>query len=88
VIDGLSERGGFPVERRPMRQWVRRITEYAERLLEDLDELDWPEPIKDMQQTWIGKSVGAEMAFHANASAEGDPVPITVYTTRPETVLA
>lgn len=81
IIDGLSERGGFPVERRPMKQWVLRITEYADRLLEDLEDLDWPESIKDMQRNWIGKSVGAEMTF----PADGD-VSITVFTTRPETV--
>jgi leucyl-tRNA synthetase len=81
IVNGLSERGGFPVERRPMKQWVLRITEYADRLLEDLEELDWPESIKDMQRNWIGKSVGAEMVFQA----DGD-VPITVFTTRPETV--
>jgi leucyl-tRNA synthetase len=81
IVDGLSERGGFPVERRPMKQWVLRITEYADRLLEDLEGLDWPESIKDMQRNWIGKSVGAELVF------EGDGgVSITVFTTRPETV--
>ncbi|MEX2414856.1 MAG: class I tRNA ligase family protein, partial [Paenibacillaceae bacterium] len=55
VIDGLSERGNHPVVRRPMRQWILRITEYAERLLDDLEELDWTESIKDMQRNWIGK---------------------------------
>jgi len=63
VIDGLSERGGYPVVRKPMRQWVLRITAYAERLLADLDLLDWPDSIKDMQRNWIGKSVGAELVF-------------------------
>ena len=58
VIDGLSERGNHPVIRKPMRQWILRITEYAERLLEDLEELDWSESIKDMQRNWIGKSKG------------------------------
>lgn len=81
IIDGLSERGGFPVERRPMKQWVLRITEYADRLLEDLEDLDWPESIKDMQRNWIGRSVGAEMVFTAEAGVD-----ITVFTTRPETV--
>ena len=61
VIDGKSERGGHPVERRPMRQWMLKITAYADRLLEDLDELDWPESIKDMQRNWIGRSEGAEV---------------------------
>src|SRR5947207_1412775 len=63
VIDGKSERGGFPVERRPMRQWLLRITAYAERLMKDLDLLDWPESLKEMQRNWIGKSVGAEVDF-------------------------
>lgn len=80
VIDGLSERGSHPVERRPMRQWVLRITEYADRLLEDLDDLDWPESIKDMQRNWIGRSEGAELTFHVDTHT------IAVYTTRPETI--
>lgn len=63
VIDGKSEVGGFPVERRPMRQWMLRITAYAERLLQDLDDLDWPESIKEMQRNWIGKSEGANVIF-------------------------
>jgi len=83
VIDGLSERGGFPVERRPMRQWVLRITQYAERLLDDLDLLDWPQSIKDMQRNWIGKSEGAQLAFTAD-NADASQIP--VFTTRPETV--
>ena len=63
VIDGRSERGNHPVERRPMRQWMLKITEYAERLLKDLDTLDWPEGIKEMQRNWIGKSTGALVDF-------------------------
>ena len=63
VIDGRSEVGGFPVERRPMRQWMLRITAYADRLLADLDALDWPESLKEMQRNWIGRSVGAEVDF-------------------------
>ncbi len=63
VIDGRSEVGGFPVEKRPMRQWMLRITSYADRLLSDLDLLDWPESLKEMQRNWIGKSVGAEVDF-------------------------
>ena len=63
VIDGKSERGGHPVERRPMRQWMLKITAYADRLLEDLEELDWPESIKDMQRNWIGRSEGANVHF-------------------------
>lgn len=66
VINGKSEVGGFPVERKPMRQWMLKITEYAERLLQDLDELDWPESIKEMQRNWIGKSEGANVLFPLN----------------------
>jgi leucyl-tRNA synthetase len=84
VIDGLSERGGFPVERRPMKQWVLRITQYAERLLDDLEDLDWPDSIKDMQRNWIGKSVGAELTF--SISSASCTTPVTVFTTRPETI--
>lgn len=85
VIDGLSERGGHPVERRLMKQWVLRITAYAERLLEGLEDLDWPENVKEMQRNWIGKSVGVEFVFDA-LGTKSTPVPITVFTTRPETV--
>ena len=63
VIDGKSEVGGYPVERRPMRQWMLRITAYADRLLNDLDTLDWPEPLKEMQRNWIGRSEGAHVDF-------------------------
>ncbi|WP_405082384.1 leucine--tRNA ligase [Paenibacillus chitinolyticus] len=83
VIDGKSERGNHPVIRKPMRQWVLRITEYAERLLEDLEELDWSESIKDMQRNWIGKSKGAEVTFAIDGH-EGDG--LTVFTTRPDTL--
>ncbi|MEN1988811.1 MULTISPECIES: leucine--tRNA ligase [Paenibacillus] len=82
VIDGKSERGGHPVVRKPMRQWVLKITEYAERLLEDLEELDWSESIKDMQRNWIGKSTGAEVTF----AIEGREEVIKVFTTRPDTL--
>lgn len=82
VIDGKSERGGHPVVRKPMRQWVLRITEYAERLLEDLEELDWSESIKDMQRNWIGKSTGAEVVF----AIEGREEVIKVFTTRADTL--
>jgi leucyl-tRNA synthetase len=82
VIDGLSERGGHPVIRKPMRQWMLKITEYAERLLEDLEELDWSESIKDMQRNWIGKSTGAEVAFEI----DGHDAALTVFTTRPDTL--
>ncbi|MGF9909199.1 leucine--tRNA ligase [Brevibacillus porteri] len=82
VIDGKSERGGHPVERRPMKQWVLKITAYAERLLADLDELDWPESIKEMQRNWIGRSEGAEVTF----GIEGHDESFTVFTTRPDTL--
>jgi len=82
VIDGKSERGGHPVIRKPMRQWILRITEYAERLLEDLEELDWSESIKDMQRNWIGKSTGAEVTF----DIDGHNASLVVFTTRPDTL--
>ncbi|WP_059171456.1 leucine--tRNA ligase [Bacillus sp. FJAT-27445] len=82
VIDGKSERGGHPVERRPMRQWVLKITAYADRLLEDLEELDWPESLKDMQRNWIGRSEGAEVTFNI----KGHDGTFTVFTTRPDTL--
>ena len=82
VIGGISERGGHPVIRKPMKQWMLRITEYAERLLEDLDGLDWPYGIKKLQKDWIGKSVGAEVDFKV---AEHNAT-IRVFTTRPDTL--
>ncbi|WP_416827759.1 leucine--tRNA ligase [Ectobacillus polymachus] len=82
VIDGKSERGGHPVERRPMRQWVLKITAYADRLLEDLEELDWPESLKEMQRNWIGRSEGAEVHFKIDGTNET----YTVFTTRPDTL--
>lgn len=82
VIDGKSERGGYPVIRKPMRQWVLKITEYAERLLEDLDDLDWPEATKQMQRNWIGKSVGANVDF----KIDGTDKIFTVFTTRCDTL--
>ncbi|MFD0958598.1 leucine--tRNA ligase [Paenibacillus chungangensis] len=82
VIDGKSERGGHPVIRKPMRQWMLKITEYAERLLEDLEELDWSESIKDMQRNWIGKSTGAEVTF----PIDGHDASLVVFTTRPDTL--
>lgn len=82
VIDGKSERGNHPVVRKPMRQWILKITEYAERLLEDLEELDWSESIKDMQRNWIGKSEGAEVYFQIAGTEER----LTVFTTRPDTL--
>jgi leucyl-tRNA synthetase len=82
VIDGKSEVGGHPVERRPLRQWLMRITAYAERLLDDLEQVDWSESIKKMQRDWIGKSEGAEVDF----AIVGRPEKIRVFTTRPDTL--
>ena len=82
LSDGTSERGGYPVVRKPMRLWMLKITAYAERLLNDLDELDWPESIKDMQRNWIGKSTGA----HVDFKVAGTDKTFTVYTTRPDTL--
>jgi leucyl-tRNA synthetase len=83
VVDGKSEVGGHPVERRALRQWVLRITAYAERLLKDLDELDWPESTKRMQAAWIGRSEGAEVHFALEDESLGQ---LTVFTTRPDTL--
>jgi leucyl-tRNA synthetase len=82
VVNGRSVRGDHPVVRKPMKQWMLRITEYAERLLTDLDGLDWPEGVKEMQRNWIGRSEGAEVRF----AIEGADEEITVYTTRPDTL--
>ncbi len=82
VIDGKSERGGHPVVRKPMKQWMLKITAYADRLLEDLEDVDWPESIKDMQRNWIGRSEGAEVHF----SIDGHENKFTVFTTRPDTL--
>jgi leucyl-tRNA synthetase len=82
VIGGISERGGHPVIRKPMRQWMLRITEYAERLLKDLDEVDWPDSIKKLQTDWIGKSIGADVDFEVDGFNET----IRVFTTRPDTL--
>ncbi|CAH1851062.1 leucine--tRNA ligase [Convivina praedatoris] len=83
VIDGKTERGGYPVYRVPMRQWVLKITAYADRLLDDLDDLDWPDAIKEQQRNWIGRSIGAAVVFdvqdHANQTVE-------VFSTRPDTL--
>ncbi len=83
VIDGKSERGGFPVVRKPMKQWMLKITAYADRLLSDLEDLDWPESIKEMQRNWIGRSEGAEVQFQIEG--HGDEK-VTVFTTRPDTL--
>lgn len=82
VIDGKSERGGHPVYRKPMKQWMLRITAYADRLLEDLEDLDWPENIKEMQRNWIGRSEGAELTFQVKDSDKT----FDVFTTRPDTL--
>lgn len=82
VIDGVSERGGHPVFRRPMRQWVLKITAYADRLLDDLEELDWPESLKAMQRNWIGKSEGALIDFQI----VDHEAKVQSYTTRPDTL--
>ena len=82
IIDGKSERGGFPVVRKNMKQWVIDIPKYADRLLEGLDDLDWPESTKEMQRNWIGKSVGA----HVNFKVDNTDYDFTVFTTRPDTL--
>jgi len=82
VIDGKSEVGGFPCVRRPLRQWVLKITAYADALLEGLDDLDWPESTKEMQRNWIGRSEGAEIEFDIEGRAEK----LRVFTTRPDTL--
>ncbi|HZL14363.1 MAG TPA: class I tRNA ligase family protein [Verrucomicrobiae bacterium] len=82
VVDGKSEVGGFPVVRKPMRQWMLRITAYAERLIQDLDTIDWTDSLKEMQRNWIGRSEGAEVKFQiSNFESQ-----ITVFTTRPDTL--
>src|SRR5919206_2897109 len=80
TADGRSERGNFPVFRRNLRQWMMRITAYADRLVDDLDLLDWPEKVKSMQRNWIGRSSGAHIRFPVAGDA------IEVFTTRPDTV--
>ncbi|MDT3995960.1 leucine--tRNA ligase [Mammaliicoccus fleurettii] len=82
IVDGVSERGGHPVVRKPMRQWVLKITEYADRLLEDLEDVDWPESIKEMQRNWIGRSEGAELTFNI----DNTDLSFDVFTTRPDTI--
>jgi len=82
VIDGKSEVGGFPVIRKPMRQWMLRITAYAEKLLADLNTIEWSDSLKEMQRNWIGRSEGAEVDFQV----DGQPEKIRVFTTRPDTL--
>ena len=93
VVDGKSEVGGFPVTRRPMRQWMLRITAYAEKLLTDLDTIDWSDSLKEMQRNWIGRSEGARVSFDAsitkqqNSQLDKDTtLLIEVFTTRPDTL--
>ncbi|KRK89967.1 leucine--tRNA ligase [Lentilactobacillus sunkii] len=83
VIDGKTERGGYPVYRVPMRQWVLRITAYADRLIDDLDDLDWPESIKEQQRNWIGRSRGASVFFQVKDHPDDK---VEVFTTRPDTL--
>ena len=87
VIDGRSERGSYPCVKKPLRQWMFKITQYADRLLADLEGLDWPDSVKAMQREWIGRSEGAELHFQP-ACADGKEVgdPFTVFTTRPDTL--
>ena len=82
TADGRSERGNFPVFRRPLKQWMMRITAYADRLIDDLDRLDWPEKVKLMQRNWIGRSEGANVRF----PVVGVDQSIEVFTTRPDTL--
>ncbi|BBZ46653.1 leucine--tRNA ligase [Mycobacterium parmense] len=85
TADGRSDRGNFPVFRKRLRQWMMRITAYSDRLLDDLDLLDWPEPVKTMQRNWIGRSTGVNALFAASMT-NGDEVDIEVFTTRPDTM--
>ena len=91
VVNGVSERGGYPVERKKMMQWMMRITAYSDRLLSGLDTIEWPEPMKDMQRNWIGKSFGAELSFNVVDSGKltvgstDKSLKLTVFTTRVDT---
>src|SRR5664280_981597 len=90
TADGRSERGNFPVFKRNLSQWMMRITKYSDRLVDDLDRLDWPEPVKLMQRNWIGRSSGAKVSFRApvaegaTAADGAATVAIDVFTTRPD----
>ncbi len=84
VKDGLSVRGGFPVEQKKMKQWQLRVSAYAERLLEGLDRVDWTDSLKEMQRNWIGKSEGTEVVF--NTICDGRELPVTIFTTRADTI--
>jgi len=86
VVQGKCERCGTPVEQKQIRQWVLKITKYADRLLEDLDKLEWPEKIKTMQRNWIGRSEGAEINFKTTDVKTKEPIDLSIYTTRPDTI--
>lgn len=86
VVNGVSERGGYPVERKNMRQWFLRITEYADRLLESLDNLEWSDAMKEMQRNWIGKSSGAVVKFDLSRALSEGEGGVSVFTTRPDTI--
>ena len=85
TAEGRSERGNYPVFKRSLRQWMMRITAYGDRLIEDLDTIDWPEKVRTMQRNWIGRSHGAEVDFRAVGDGVSDSE-FTVYTTRPDTL--
>ena len=85
VINGVSYRGGFPVVRKQMRQWSLRITEYADRLLNGLDEIDFSDSMKEIQRNWIGKSVGARITFEVKTEKD-ESKNLVVFTTRPDTI--
>ena len=82
IINGVSERGGYPVTKRKVKHWCLRISKYSDRLLEDLNKIDWPEPLKEMQRNWIGKSKGVSLKFEV----ENSDKKIEVFTTRPDTI--
>ena len=87
IVNGVSERGGHPVVRKKMTQWSMRITAYAQRLLDGLDQIDWPQPLKDAQTNWIGRSEGASVIFYTKPSERTtESYPIEVFTTRPDTI--
>ena len=86
TADGRSERGNFPVFKRNLSQWMMRITKYSDRLVDDLDRLDWPEPVKLMQRNWIGRSSGARVSFQVPVADGSATVAIDVFTTRPDTL--
>ncbi len=87
IVNGVSERGGHPVVRKKMTQWSMRITAYSQRLLDGLETIDWPQPLKDAQTNWIGRSEGASVIFHTQATEQQpESFPIEVFTTRPDTI--